>query len=258
MHLEGFREDSFTHEGKTRVVYRRGVGPGIVVIHEIPGIHPGMISFAVRVADAGFSVAMPLLFGTPGKPVSTGYILGQLLHVCVSREFRLLAARQSSPITDWLRALCRSLHAELGGRGVGAIGMCLTGNFALALMVDEAVMAPVLSQPSLPFPFGKSRRAGLHLSDEDLALAKGRDVPVLGLRFTEDPACPGERFDRLRAEFPGRFEAVEIDSSKGNAFGIPQSAHSVLTVHFVDQEGHPTREALDRTLGFFRERLISS
>jgi dienelactone hydrolase len=248
MTLEGFREDSFTHAGKTRAVYRRGSGPGVVVIHEIPGIHPGVVSFANRVVDAGFTVAMPLLFGTPGKPVSGSYIARELLHVCISREFRLLAARSSSPITDWLRALCRSLHAELGGRGVGAIGMCLTGNFALALMVDQAVMAPVLSQPSLPFPFGKTRKAGLNISDADLAVAKGRGVPVLGLRFTEDLACPKERFDHLRAEFGGLFEAIEIDSSSGNA-------HSVLTLHLVDREGHPTRNALDRVLAFFRERL---
>jgi dienelactone hydrolase len=226
-------------------------------MHEIPGIHPGVVSFARRVADAGFSVAMPLMFGTPGKPVSTGYILEQVLHVCISREFRVLAANQSSPITNWLRALCRSLHGELGGEGVGAIGMCLTGNFALALMVDSAVMAPVLSQPSLPFPFGKTRRAGLHLSDEDLAVAKGRNVPVLGLRFTADPACPRERFERLRSEFGDRFEAIEIDSSKGNAFGIPPGAHSVLTLHLVDEVGHPTRQALDRVIAFFREQLIS-
>ena len=71
-------------------------------------------------------------------------------------------------------------------------------------------------------------------------------------------ACPVERFDRLRAEFGERFEAIEIDSSKGNAFGIPPDAHSVLTIHFVDQDGHPTRKALDRTLAFFRERLTSS
>jgi dienelactone hydrolase len=257
MHIEGFREDAFTFEGKTRTVYRRGAGPGVVVMHEIPGIHPGMIAFAQRVADAGFSVAMPLMFGTPGKPVSTGYIFQQIVNVCVSREFRLLAARQSSPITNWLRAYCRHLHAELGGKGVGAIGMCLTGNFALALMVDEAVMAPVLSQPSLPLPFGESRRAGLHVSDEALEIAKSRDVPVLGLRFTGDRACPVERFDRLRAEFGERFEAIEIDSSKGNAHGIPPDAHSVLTIHFVDRNGHPTRKALDRTLEFFRERLTS-
>jgi dienelactone hydrolase len=133
--------------------------------------------------------------------------------------------------------------------------MCLTGNFALALMVDDAMMAPVLSQPSLPLPFGKIRRAGLHISDDDLAVAKRRKVPVLGLRFTEDPACPRERFDHLRVEFGQTFEAIEIDSSKGNPYGIPQNAHSVLTLHLVDQDGHPTKKALDRVLAFLRERL---
>ena len=255
--LDGFRDELFTYEGRTRTVYRRGGGPGVVVMHEIPGIHPGVTSFARTLADAGFSVAMPHLFGTPGKPVSKGYVLQQVLKVCISREFRLLAANQSSPITNWLRALCRSLHAELGGKGVGAIGMCLTGNFALALMVDPAVMAPVLSQPSLPFPFGKERRAGLHLSAEDLAVAKSRDVPILGLRFTGDRMCPAERFERLRAEFGDRFEAIEIDSSSGNAFGVPQDAHSVLTLHLVDRDGHPTRQALDRVLTFFREQLAT-
>ena len=130
MTLDGFSEEMFTFDGKARTVYRRGVGPGVVVMHEIPGLHPGVISFAERLVNAGFSVALPLMFGVLGKAVSKGYILEQVLRACVSREFRLLAVRQSSPITNWLRAYCRSLHAELGGKGVGAIGMCLTGNFA--------------------------------------------------------------------------------------------------------------------------------
>jgi len=255
MGLDGFEETSFAHDGETRTVYRRGKGPGVVVIHEIPGIYPAVVSFATRVADAGFTVAMPHLFGVVGRPLSGGYLAGSMLGACISREFRVLAARESSPITDWLRALCRDLHASIGGKGVGAIGMCLTGNFALALMVDEAVMAPVLSQPSLPFPIGATRRAALHLSDEDLAVIKRRDVPVLGMRFTRDPACPAERFARLREELGDRFEAIEIDSSPGNPHGIPTSAHSVVTKDLVDAEGHPTRAALERVLAFFHERL---
>jgi dienelactone hydrolase len=253
--LEGFDETTFTHGETTRTVYRRGTGPGVVVIHEIPGIYPAVAGFATRVADAGFTVAMPHLFGVVGRPVSAGYLASSMLGACISREFRVLAARESSPVTDWLRALCRDLHASIGGKGVGAIGMCLTGNFALALMVDEAVMAPVLSQPSLPFPIGASRRGGLHVSDEDLAAIKKRDVPVLGLRFTRDPACPAERFARLRTELGDRFEGIEIDSSPGNSHGIPTSAHSVVTRDLVDSEGHPTRAALERVLAFFHERL---
>jgi dienelactone hydrolase len=137
--------------------------------------------------------------------------------------------------------------------------MCLTGNFALALMVDEAVMAPVLSQPSLPLPLGKARRAGLHLSEDDLCIVKRRaadGVGVLGLRFTHDPLCPPERFERLRQELGDGFEGIEIDNSRGNPHGHPRDAHSVLTRHLVDEDGQPTQAALNRVLAFFRERLL--
>jgi dienelactone hydrolase len=256
--LEGFTETSFTHDYRARPVYRRGDGPGVIVIHEIPGIVPEVARFATRVADAGFTAYMPHLFGTPGRPFSMPYALGVLLECCVSREFSVLAANESSPITDWLRALARSANAETGMRGVGAIGMCLTGNFALTMALDDAVLAPVLSQPSLPFPVSKARRAGLHLSDEGLVTLKKRatgGLKVLGLRFTNDPTCPAERFQRLRDEIGPAFEAIEIDSSPNNPHGIPRSAHSVVTRDLVDREGHPTREALDRVIGFFREHL---
>jgi len=258
--IEGFDRSDFTHDGQTRPLYRAGSGPGVVIMHEIPGLHPTVVEFSRRVVGAGFSVFVPDLFGELLRPVTPGYVVGQMARACVRREFLVLASRQSSPITEWLRALCRSAHAELGGPGVGAVGMCITGNFALALMVDDCVMAPVLSQPSLPLPLGAERRRGLHLSDEDLTVVKRRvrdeGQCVLGLRFTADVLVPGERFDRLRDELGEGFEAIEIDSGKGNPHGIPRIAHSVLTEDLVDREGHPTKAALDRTLAFFRERLI--
>lgn len=257
--LDGFRADRFEHAGEARTVYRAGRGPGVVIMHEIPGITPEVAGFARRVADAGFSVYLPDLFGTPGKPFSLPYVAGQMVRACIGREFAVLAAHEASPVTEWLRALCRHAHAEQGGPGVGALGMCLTGNFALALMVDPAVMAPVLSQPSLPFPFGAGRRAALHVSPEQLATVRERargGCPVLGLRFTHDPLCPGERFETLRRELGEQgFEAIEIDSGPGNPHGIPRTAHSVVTKDLVDEAGHPTREALERVLGFFAERL---
>jgi dienelactone hydrolase len=136
--------------------------------------------------------------------------------------------------------------------------MCLTGNFALALMVDESVMAPVLSQPSLPFGVSAAHRAALHLSDGDLEKVKERvkgGCPVLGMRFTRDPLCPAERFQALRRELGAGFEAIEIDSGPGNRFGIKRLAHSVVTEDLVDTEGHPTRAALERVLALFHERL---
>ncbi len=258
MGLRGFTEFSFAHDGSTRTVFRKGSGPGVVIMHEIPGITPEVQRFAERVAGDGFTVFMPHLFGTPGKAFSNTYAFGQMARACVSREFSLLAARGSSPICEWLRALCRHAHAELGGKGVGALGMCITGNFALALMVDEAVMAPVLSQPSLPVGLTANQRAALHLSDEDLSVVKRRaasGVGVLGLRFTHDPLCRAERFQHLRDELGDGFEGIEIDSSPGNPYGHSRLAHSVLTKDLVDEAGQPTRAALERVLSFFAERL---
>jgi dienelactone hydrolase len=255
--LPGWNGASFSHDGITRDVLRRGAGPGVVVMHEIPGITPQVAAFSERVVEAGFTVWMPVLFGEVGRRIGAGYLLSSIARACVAKEFSTLAARQSSPITDYLRALARALAKETGGP-VGALGMCFTGNFALAMMVDEAVAAPVLSQPSLPFPIGAERRRGLHVSDDELVAIKKRvagGCSVLGLRFTRDPAVPAERFAHLREELGDGFEGIEIDSSPGNAHGIPRTAHSVLTTHLVDEAGHPTRAALDRTLGFFRERL---
>jgi len=258
--LDGFTHFPFTHHGATKDVYRRGEGPGVVVMSEIPGITPQVIAFAERLVTEGYTVFMPHLFGVPGKPLSLPYGVSQLARVCISREFAVLASNASSPVVDWLRALCRHAHAEVGGEGVGAIGMCITGNFALALMVDPSVVAPVLSQPSLPIDLGARRRAGMHISDADLEAVKERcagGAQVLGMRFTHDRLCPGERFESLRNTLGRAFEGIEIDSSPGNRWGIPQRAHSVVTNDLVDQEGHPTKEALDRVLSFFRERLKS-
>lgn len=256
--LADFTRRDLTFLGERRPVYVLGDGPAVLVIHEAPGLHPKVADFARRVARAGYRVYCPSLVGTPGKPFSVGYSLQTLARACVAREFTVWATRETSPITAWLRALAAQADEECGGRGVGAIGMCLTGGFALAMMVDERMVAPVLSQPSLPFPFTPSQRRDLGIDDATLARVKERAAAgacVLGLRFTHDPLMPPERFDRLRAELGDAFVAVEIDSGPENAHGIPRIAHSVLAHDFVDRPGHPTVDALEKVLDFLRERL---
>jgi dienelactone hydrolase len=259
--LSGFTRSTFSHGGRERSVYRAGSGPAVLVIAEMPGITPKVVEFAGRVAAAGCTAVLPHLFGTPGGPMSLGHLARTFPKVCVSREFTLLARRRSSPVTGWLRALARHEHGACGGPGVGVVGMCLTGGFALAMAADDAVLAPVLSQPSLPFPIGAERRADLGVDDATLALVRQRcaeeDLCVLGLRFTRDVAVPPERFARLRRELGEHFVGVEIDSSPGNPHGIPRNAHSVLTEHLVDEPGHPTRDALDQVLDLFRTRLLA-
>jgi len=255
-----FDEFEFTYNGKTRRVFRRGSGPGIVIMHEIPGITPKVARFASLVAEEGFTVFLPVMFGTPGREPSFLNVRVEIARACISKEFNCLAKRESSPITEWLRGLCRRVFEECGGPGVGAIGMCLTGGFALSLMVDEFVMAPVLSQPSLPLS-GPGHKAALGISDDELRSVKKRaqaGASVLGLRFTCDKLCPPERFETLQRELgPTGFEGFQIDSSEGNRFNIKQSAHSVLTEELVLEDGHPTKEALDCVLKLFRERLLT-
>ena len=261
MPLEDYATDTFTHDGKTRRVYRRGEGPAVIVIAEVPGITPDVVAFADRVAAIGCTAVLPHLFGDPGKAESVPYEISTITWACVSREFATWATGRTSPVTVWLRALARHEHELCGGPGVGAVGMCLTGGFALAMMVDEAVVAPVLSQPSLPFALTKSRKRDIGISSEDLARVKARTaagVDVLGLRFTCDMAVPEERFARLRAELGDAFVGVEIDSSPGNPHDIRKRAHSVLTRDLVDEPGHPTRDALDQVLDLFRKRLLAA
>ena len=212
----------------------------MIVIHEIPGLTPDVIAFAEEIVAAGFTVVLPHLFGNPERPMSPAYIGKVLPKLCVSREFTTMATGRTSPIARWLRSLARSLHGELGGPGVGALGMCFTGGFALAMMVDTSVVAPVVAQPSLPFAVGRKRGADLNLSPADLADVRARAAggcQVLGLRYRDDMAV-GTRFDTLTEELGDAFIRVEFDG-KG---------HSTLTEH-RQQEG------VDRVLAFFDEKL---
>ena len=238
--LSGWTRGSHTAGAVTHPTYRRGDGPGVVVIHEIPGITPEVLTFAEEVVDRGFTVVLPHLFGEPGAAMTTGAIVKAIGGVCVSSEFVKLKAGVTSPVADWLRSLARSLHAELGGPGVGALGMCFTGGFALAMMVDDSVAAPVVAQPSLPFPLGSRRSADLGLSpaDREVMVRRVADgCPVLGLRYREDRAV-GTRFETLTSLLGDGFLKVELEG-KG---------HTTLTAH-------RSQVAVDRVLDFFDERL---
>ncbi|HET6473646.1 MAG TPA: dienelactone hydrolase family protein [Pseudomonadales bacterium] len=260
--LRNYEEFEFNDGRWTRTVYRRGTGPAVVIIHEMPGMHPLVIRFADRVAEAGMTAVLPSLFGKPGKPVTMGYALGEMLKgICIRREFNVWATDRSSPIVDWLRALSRDMHEQCGGKGVGAVGMCFTGNFALAMMTEPSVVAPVLSQPSLPMPAGPGsakRRGAIGVSNDEIACAKRRfddeNLSLIGLRFYGDPFVPDERFDTLKRTFGNRFEAIELDpkDAQQDTGMVP---HSVLTLHLRDDDPEgPTKRAEQRVIQFFRER----
>lgn len=227
----------------THPVWRKGSGPGVVVIHEIPGITPSVAGFGQELVDAGYTVVMPSLFGTDGAAMTAVSTASAIRQVCVSKEFTKLRTGETTPVAGWLRSLARELHAELGGPGVGALGMCFTGGFALAMMVDDSVAAPVLCQPSAPFAVSPRRARDLNLSPADLDVVKGRCAAgqqVLGVRYRKDPAV-GKRFDTLTTELGDAFIRVDLEG-KG---------HSTVTEH-------RSQRAVDAVLEFFGERLSTA
>jgi dienelactone hydrolase len=259
--LDDFERREITLDGATKTVYVGGAGPAVIVMAEMPGISPHVARFARWVTQAGFAVYMPSLFGRDGAVPGAVEGAAVFKRVCVSAEFRAFAGGRSSPVTNWLRALARLAHQERGGPGVGAIGMCFTGNFALSMMLEPAMLAPVLSQPSLPL----NDPGGLEIALDELEAVRRRlereDLSVLAYRFDGDPICTAQRFaayaqalgDRFVARvLPDRAASTDVPPFFERYVPLP---HSVVTVHLIDREGEPTVAARDEMLAFFARRL---
>ncbi|MEY4576068.1 MAG: hypothetical protein RL701_771 [Pseudomonadota bacterium] len=267
--LAGFEREVFASAGFSHAVFRKGHGPAVLVIAEIPGITPHLIGFAERMVAMGCTVILPDLFGTAGRdPFALGRVglalqaLSSVARVCVSREFSLFALGQASPVVTWLRALAAREHERCGGPGVGVVGMCLTGGFALAMASDPHILAPVLSQPSLPVALSERHRRSIDCSDAELEQVAARcaneGYRVLGVRFKGDSLAPGQRFRFLKERLGEGFISVELPKNSGHPDSLLPSPHSVLTGDLIDDPGEPTRVALDQVLAFIRDRLIGA
>jgi dienelactone hydrolase len=265
--LETFTVAPFSHDGATHDVYRKGEGPAVIVITEMPGISPLVLGFADRIVALGCTAVVPDLFGTAGRDPTAGgrrqnatYGMRSMAGACISREFTVFATGRTSRVIGWLRALAAFEHEASGGPGVGVVGMCFTGGFALAMAVDRRIVAPVLSQPSLPLAITKSRKRTIDCSPAELDMVAGRcsaeGLQVLGLRFDGDPFVPVERFDFLRKRLGDGFVAIELDQADGNPAEPLAKHHSVLTAGLIDEPGEPTRDALDQVLALFRHKLL--
>jgi dienelactone hydrolase len=259
--LDDFPARQLEFDGVTKKVYVSGTGPAVIVMHEMPGISPPVARFARWVREAGFTVYMPSLFGRDGAVVGAEEGGATFERVCVSAEFNALSGGRSSPVTGWLRALARLAHAECGGPGVGAVGMCFTGNFGLTMMLEPAVIAPILCQPALPL----NEPDGLEISPAELRLARSRmereDLNVIAFRFRDDPFCRAVRFEAYEKALGDRFvghvipdEAANRDLAPFFAQFVP-SPHSVVTQNLIDRAGEPTARARAEMLAFLDMRL---
>ena len=258
--ISDFETRIFEFSGKAKTVLTLGKsGPAVIVIHEVYGFTPTMARFCRWLRDAGFRVYAPILFGKPNAGNREAQSLGRILGLCISSEINLFAKGRSSPVVDWLKLLCRRAHEECGGPGVGVIGMCLTGGFALSLAVDPVVLAPVLAQPSLP----ALSPTALDINSTDLGIIRRRiaqdGLTVPGYRFEGDKVCRAERFDTLRRELGGGFVPVVLPDACANPDSptakAKQPPHSVFTGDLVDEPGQPTREAVNEVIRYFQSKL---
>ncbi|MFG1912645.1 dienelactone hydrolase family protein [Kribbella sp. NPDC048928] len=264
------RDDSLTDfqhrvvevEGVAKTVHVSGSGPAVVVMPEMPGISPDVARLARWVRDAGFTVFVPSLFGVDGAYPTAEEGQKIVRRACVSAEFSAFAGGGTSPISSWLRGLARIALAEAGGPGVGAIGLCFTGNFALTMALEPAVIAPVVNHPSLPL----DAPGELELSPADAdALAerfRRDDLQVLAYRFQGDRWCTAQRFAAYQRLLGDAFLGHVLPADAANPDPPPffrdvvQTAHSVVTAHFVNEAGHPTVQARDEILSFLTARLL--
>jgi dienelactone hydrolase len=226
---------------------------------EVPGVHPAVLALGNHLVDNGFTVVIPSLFGTPGKPRGRGYALQTIARLCVMREFMAFAVGAERPIAKYIRALAGHLNAHTPGPGVGVIGMCFTGGFALAAAVDGSVLASVMSQPAVPFPLTSCQRRDPGLSVGELDVVNSRaasgELRVVGLRFSKDWKAPAERFATLEHQLGSAIEIITLDSSRNNPDRFGRCAHSVLTDEVREQAGHSAFEAREHVVAFLRERL---
>jgi len=248
--------------GISKIVHVAGTGPAVIVMPETPGISPHLARFARWVRDAGFTVWMPSLFGRDGALPDVEESIATFKRTCVSAEFRALGAGQPTPIALWLRGLARIAHAACGGPGVGAIGMCFTGNFALTMMLEPSVLAPVLCQPTMPLEDAATLESGpAELADIRQRLERD-DLTVRAYRFAGDRFCTAQRFAAYSEALGDRFEGRVLPDDAAATTDLPpffehviKGAHSVVTVHLIDEAGQPTLAARDEILAFFAKRL---
>lgn len=253
----GFTQREFRHGSLVFPVLETGDGPALIVMHELGGPNTFFIDFVRKVAAKGYRVSLPVFFGTADKVPGRLDSLVNLGRLCIRREFAALQTGDSGQVSDWVRALARDLRD--GDAPIAVLGMCFSASIALAALIEPALTTAVLSQPSLPAGKSPAKQADLHLTqaerDQLARRTAAGEIEALALRFTHDGLCPEQRIGTLKDLLGQRVQCFAIDSSPGNAYGIPPSAHSVLTREFVDQPGHPTREAWELVVSFLDRRM---
>ena len=258
----GFTEQTFGDGMYSHAVYSKGKGPVVIVMHELPGMDMYAVRFANRLVDHGFEVHMPLLFGHAlVHSPNLNYA-----RLCINKEFANLKANTSAPVCDWVRALANHLGEGKSGRNIGVIGMCVTGAFAIPVIIDSKVKTVIVSQPAIPVSMtyyltkmGEgSWMEKLNITDADLnnaaATARQENLHLIVQRFKEDRRCPPSRARRIASAFGDNASLCEYDRPRPYA----DKPHALMTIEYDEAECSPensTRVALAQVVAFLHEHL---
>jgi dienelactone hydrolase len=235
----GWDRQSYPHGDHSHAYYvvdRSAPGaqrPSVMLMHEFPGIKKNLEKLANVLAEE-FRVVVPSIFGRDGSPSS----LDSIRQICVGREVHILARDGVSRSVGWLREFANDRVAGSSSRPFGVIGLCLTGNFALALAVDRRVAAAVVGEPAIPL-----RPSGLGLSRGDRDLVKKNvDLRVQGYRFRRDCMSPAAKLTAAKELLDDRMRIYTLSSPS-------ETGHSTLT----GDDASPA--AIANVRAFLRERL---
>lgn len=245
--LKGFDVRKLTFRGDTRdVLVSQTEGRPVIIMHEIFGLSPTVVEFARLVVAEGFKVYAPVMFGQTDPPVKKMAPI-----TCLVGEFKALSVNGPGKWADWIRDLAEQVFkthgGPPGGRGVGVIGLCLTGNLALSATLSPVVTGPVMSEPSLGL-----LPSGLHVSKAELANAKRRtqsgELTIRGYRYEKDWICPAAKFARLDKEFGHGFDGTTIPADD-------KELHSVFTEHLRDENGNFRHGELATLIAYLRKSI---
>ena len=111
-----------------RPVYWCGSGPPVIVLHEIPGATPELFRFAYRIAQTGFTAFVPILFGEANHPAARGRTRWSSSHACACGASSACWPPTARPRSRRGRATGELVRGRLGGPGIGAVSLCVTGS----------------------------------------------------------------------------------------------------------------------------------
>lgn len=225
-------------------------GNPMLLLHELPGLTPGALDFALTLEKKGRRVYAPLLFGGYGQQKG----LGALPQIWATGRWNTLSGDSPGPILDDTWAMLNQIAKEQPGKSIMVAGNCLTGNLPLDLIAHPQVSTALICQPALPFtlPGIKWQNEAWPITRErlDRSITAMRDHPkkqLVFVQYVDDRIAPLARTLRILGYLEGAQLLPQVHlvigaTSEQEALSpfTPAQRKRVQWVQVTDQAGHST------------------